>query len=189
MRVKVGANWFDATTEEPVMVVLTQKEKADIANMAPDATMYAVFVDDCAMSSNERLSWMTQPDPATALEGRRALMTGHPIPLHQADTLGVDELPRKSNNELAWDVMRPVLKTAGRRLLQTLEEIDKTRILPLETALKAIIAKPHGCIYCDYGELRRPPKFPDSDPNNSHDDDCGYAMAAKLIGPQQDAPK
>lgn len=90
MKIKVGNTWFEPTTEAPLMVVLTAKEKQDIADMASDATMYAVFADDCGMSSNERLAWMTQPDPAMT-RGANALMMGHPIPIHQADTIGVDE--------------------------------------------------------------------------------------------------
>jgi hypothetical protein len=90
-------------------------------------------------------------------------------------------------SELAAKIMRPALDAAARRLVQSLEELDRARIQPLEAALKAIIKNPHGCTYCDYGELRRPPKFPHSRTDNTHDRACGYAMAAKLIGANERA--
>jgi hypothetical protein len=79
----------------------------------------------------------------------------------------------RSTAELAEAIMRPILNAAARRLAQAMAEIDKTRIAPLEATIKALLAKPHGCIYCDYGVLRDTPtarKF-------GHDDDCGFAMA------------
>jgi hypothetical protein len=79
----------------------------------------------------------------------------------------------KSNSELAAGVMSPVLDAAARRLVQVLDEIDKTRVAPLEKALKAIIADPSGCVFCDSGKLRNPAK--------GHDGSCGYYMAEQVL--------
>lgn len=58
MKVKVGSNWFEATKEQPIMVLLSQGHKRNIAQMHPDATMYALFTDDCSMTVEEKLAWM-----------------------------------------------------------------------------------------------------------------------------------
>ena len=42
MKVKVGDKVYDGE-EEPVMVILSKGEKAQIANMHPDATKYCVY--------------------------------------------------------------------------------------------------------------------------------------------------
>jgi hypothetical protein len=39
-------------------------------------------------------------------------------------------------------------------------------------ALRAILADPHGCRFCDYGKLRTP-----DDPSKAHDSTCGYLLA------------
>lgn len=96
MKIKVGSTWLEPTVEAPIMVVMTAKERHDIANMAPDASMYAVFNDQSNMSANDRLVWMTAPEPTPITPCN----LGHPIPIHQADTPGVDEPPRKTWNEL-----------------------------------------------------------------------------------------
>ena len=44
MKVKVGNKVYDPE-EEPVMVILTEQDKKNIANMLPDATKYAMFPD------------------------------------------------------------------------------------------------------------------------------------------------
>ena len=44
MKVKVGKQVFDAA-QEPVMLILTPEDRANIAGMAPEATKYAAFPD------------------------------------------------------------------------------------------------------------------------------------------------
>lgn len=60
MRVKVGNNWYEATPAEPIQVELTDKDKENIANMAHDACLYAIFA---ATPRNEierggQIAWM-----------------------------------------------------------------------------------------------------------------------------------
>lgn len=45
MKVKVRGKVFDGS-KEPVMVVLTKKDKENIANMLPEATKYCEFPDN-----------------------------------------------------------------------------------------------------------------------------------------------
>jgi hypothetical protein len=56
MRVKVGNEWFEAKEGQPIMIDLSEADKANIANMAPEATKYAVFDDN--QTSDEKLAWM-----------------------------------------------------------------------------------------------------------------------------------
>lgn len=43
MKIKVGKKVYDGK-DEPIMVILTKRDKRNIANMAPTATKYAQFV-------------------------------------------------------------------------------------------------------------------------------------------------
>jgi len=79
----------------------------------------------------------------------------------------------KTNLELAERLMRPSLQAASRRLVQVLEEFDRTQVKPLEDALKAILADPTGCAFCDSGRLRSPVK--------GHDRECGFRMAEEVL--------
>lgn len=42
-----------------------------------------------------------------------------------------------------------------------------------DAALRAIIADPYGCPFCDSGKLRNPAK--------GHDSDCGFALADAVL--------
>lgn len=44
-----------------------------------------------------------------------------------------------------------------------------------EPAIRAILAEPHGCPFCDSGKLRNP--------NKGHGESCGFAMAEALTRP------
>ena len=44
MKIKVRDQVYDGK-KEPVMVILSQEEREQIANMAPDATKYCVYPD------------------------------------------------------------------------------------------------------------------------------------------------
>jgi hypothetical protein len=48
-------------------------------------------------------------------------------------------------------------------------------------ALRAILAKPYGCIYCDSGVQRLPPKFPHARKDQGHEADCGFGMAEVIL--------
>jgi hypothetical protein len=56
MKVKVGNKIYDAENE-PVMVILTDMDKYNIACMADDATMYAAAPEDY-FSEEEFEEWM-----------------------------------------------------------------------------------------------------------------------------------
>lgn len=47
--------------------------------------------------------------------------------------------------------------------------------LRLRAALRAVLAKPYGCPFCDSGKLRNPCK--------EHDVDCGFEMARIELDP------
>jgi len=57
MKVKVGEVVYDSESL-PIMVILTEKDKENIANMHEDATKYAEFNDDCGWSVEEKQQWM-----------------------------------------------------------------------------------------------------------------------------------
>lgn len=68
MRVKFGSNWLECGPGAPLMVELSDADRRNIANMAPDATKYAVFDDADATSAEDKLAWMGEepkPQPAT----------------------------------------------------------------------------------------------------------------------------
>lgn len=48
------------------------------------------------------------------------------------------------------------------------------RTREVRAALQAILADPHGCVFCDSGRLRNPEK--------DHRPECGYALAVKALG-------
>ncbi|KKL53080.1 hypothetical protein LCGC14_2279000 [marine sediment metagenome] len=56
MEVKVGDQVYDSEAQ-PIMVILTDQDKKNIANMDPDCTKYAMFQDDWG-SKQEMLDWM-----------------------------------------------------------------------------------------------------------------------------------
>lgn len=54
MRVKALGVWIEAEAGEPIMVELTAADRANIADMAPEATRYALFADDENMTREQR---------------------------------------------------------------------------------------------------------------------------------------
>ncbi|MEJ1412794.1 MAG: hypothetical protein RPU90_04345 [Candidatus Sedimenticola sp. (ex Thyasira tokunagai)] len=56
MKVKIGNNVYDGN-EQPVMVILTDQDKENIKNMAPESPKYATFPDEWG-SKDEMLNWM-----------------------------------------------------------------------------------------------------------------------------------
>ena len=57
MKVKVGDRIYDSDLE-PVMIILSDNDKKNIANMHPDATKYAVFPDNMLWTVEEMQTWM-----------------------------------------------------------------------------------------------------------------------------------
>ena len=49
MKVKVGNKWYDSQ-ETPIMIVLTDKDKENIANMLPDAYKYCCAPEEMKRS-------------------------------------------------------------------------------------------------------------------------------------------
>jgi hypothetical protein len=60
MRVKIGSKWFDCMNGQPIMIELSEKDRANIAAMHPDATRYALFDDNELMSVEQRFDWMDE---------------------------------------------------------------------------------------------------------------------------------
>jgi hypothetical protein len=104
-------------------------------------------------------------------------------------------MKRRPKNELSFKELAAnlaersiVTKCLARFIEMTFEalhkEIHDTQIVPAHKAIAALVANPHGCTYCDYGKLRIPPEFPHSNPFNTHDKDCGFAMAETILAVQ-----
>ena len=56
MKVKVGDKVYDGN-KEPVMVILTEQDKINIANMLPEATRYCMY-PTTNISQEEIKKWM-----------------------------------------------------------------------------------------------------------------------------------
>lgn len=56
MKVKIGDKFYDAE-EQPVMIIMTPDDKFNLAHMASEATMYAVFPDGWG-TQQEQEKWM-----------------------------------------------------------------------------------------------------------------------------------
>lgn len=65
------------------------------------------------------------------------------------------------------ELASPIRDDYDRAVLCVLRDFDK-----IETAVRAIMAEPHGCVFCDSGKLRNPKK--------QHDPMCGFGLAASL---------
>jgi hypothetical protein len=52
MKVKVGNKIYDCENE-PVMVILSEQDKINIANMLPDATQYCVYPAEEKWTAND----------------------------------------------------------------------------------------------------------------------------------------
>lgn len=57
MKVKVGDRVY-TSKDCPIMVILTEKDKFNIAHMSPEATKYAEFDDELGMTKEEKEQWM-----------------------------------------------------------------------------------------------------------------------------------
>lgn len=59
MRVKIGDTWYDSK-EEAICIEFDDKDKENIANMAPSARKYGVFPNEVrsSLSDEEMLNWM-----------------------------------------------------------------------------------------------------------------------------------
>ena len=57
MKVKVGNRVYDCE-DQPIMVILTTIDRANISRMTIEATRYAMFSGDCKMTKEEREQWM-----------------------------------------------------------------------------------------------------------------------------------
>lgn len=62
MRVKVGNEWFSCTDDTHIQVELTEKDKQNIANMAPDACLYATFAQPARneFERGQQIAWMLE---------------------------------------------------------------------------------------------------------------------------------
>ncbi len=58
MRIKIGDLWFEPLPNIPIQIELSPKDRLNIANMAPDATRYAVFHADDKRNTVQKLAWM-----------------------------------------------------------------------------------------------------------------------------------
>ena len=60
MRVKVGHWWYDVVPGLPIMVELTEADKACITYMKSDATKYACFAENEPLDEEGRKQWMNE---------------------------------------------------------------------------------------------------------------------------------
>jgi len=59
MKVKVGDRVY-SSERQPIMVILTEQDKINIANMVPEATRYAEFSNALGWTREEELAWMLE---------------------------------------------------------------------------------------------------------------------------------
>ena len=57
MQIKVGDKIY-SENDQPIMVILTDADKKNIANMLPECTKYASFPDDTKLTEDEQYAWM-----------------------------------------------------------------------------------------------------------------------------------
>ena len=62
MRIKIGDKIY-TSTEQPIMVILTESDKRNIRNMHPDATRYAEFSDGLDWTQEQKEEWMDDIPP------------------------------------------------------------------------------------------------------------------------------
>jgi hypothetical protein len=62
MLVKVGDKVY-SSQDQPIMVVLAEQDKRNIANMLPDATRYAEFSDALGWTDEQKFQWMRELGP------------------------------------------------------------------------------------------------------------------------------
>jgi hypothetical protein len=58
MRVKIGDQWHSATATQPIMIELSERDRANLAAMPSDYHYYACFADADPRQSQERIAWM-----------------------------------------------------------------------------------------------------------------------------------
>jgi hypothetical protein len=58
MKIKIGKTIYDPN-DQPIMIILTEKDKFNIAHMAPEATKYCAYPD--TMRPEEIEKWMDKP--------------------------------------------------------------------------------------------------------------------------------
>lgn len=58
MRFKVGDVWYECKPDQPIMVELTDRDKANIVGMAKEASRYAVFDDADMRPADHMIAWM-----------------------------------------------------------------------------------------------------------------------------------
>jgi hypothetical protein len=59
VKVKVGDKIY-TSAEQPIMVILTEQDKVNIANMVPEASSYAEFGGGLDWTREEMLAWMLE---------------------------------------------------------------------------------------------------------------------------------
>lgn len=64
MKVKIG-NKVYTSKDFPIMVILTEKDKFNIAHMLPEATRYAEFDEELGMTKEEKEQWMEDENTET----------------------------------------------------------------------------------------------------------------------------
>lgn len=73
MRFKVGDTWYEALPGQPIMLEMTPKDRENIANMAPEATRYALFDPHDERTVEEMFVWMEKPMPGDLHDGKMAI--------------------------------------------------------------------------------------------------------------------
>ena len=60
MKVKIGDTVYDSK-DDPIMIILTEQDKQNIANMLPEATKYCQYNDEM-ISIDRIMEWMENRD-------------------------------------------------------------------------------------------------------------------------------
>jgi hypothetical protein len=86
MRVKVGDVWYEPTAERPLMVELSEEDRANLRSMAPEDRNYAVFADGDPRTTEERLAWM-RGDGSTMQQRLYCALASFGVPAEQAGVI------------------------------------------------------------------------------------------------------
>lgn len=103
MRIKIGNSWVEMRPDLPIMVELSEQDKANIAFMDPEATKYAAY-DEHSFTSEFIHAWMKDEAEISVVMPESFYDLYDPRLLHMAkdifDGLLVDAPARKRQNSL-----------------------------------------------------------------------------------------
>ena len=83
MKVKIGDKIY-SSDEEPIMLILNEEDRRDLANMAPDALAYCVYPKD-KLTVEEIREFMSTAKDLSLEEKKKDVLKGNNFPIDQAE--------------------------------------------------------------------------------------------------------